>query len=290
MSLCLIVRFKNERHIMYEFIHHYLEEGVDCFILIDDNSNDNYLELNRDWMDDLIKSQTIIIKKAKKAQKDEYDLHLDIIRKFKWVLLCDMDEFFYSVPPDSSIKSVLNSRLSKYDYIRIPWKIYKHDCYHQPKSIIDDNLSTHTKKLDTFAPTRGYKYIVKSEVIKSLGIHSCKEKHKSKTLCLKNCHNSFIHINHYRTQSEEYLRGVKEVRGGGVHKNKYKSFSLHKKNIYNKKCELLRNKRKDLIEKCLAREQIKPKIYSTSSFYNEINKELPLESDDRQNNTSDAKS
>lgn len=56
MSICLIVRFKNERHIMFELIHHYLAEGVDCFILIDDNSNDNYLELNKDWMDDLIKS------------------------------------------------------------------------------------------------------------------------------------------------------------------------------------------------------------------------------------------
>ena len=48
MSLCLTVRFKNERHIMYEFINHYLEEGVDRFILIDDNSDDNYLELNKE--------------------------------------------------------------------------------------------------------------------------------------------------------------------------------------------------------------------------------------------------
>lgn len=39
-------RFKNERHIMYEFIHHYMAEGVDCFILIDDNSDD-YLEHNQ---------------------------------------------------------------------------------------------------------------------------------------------------------------------------------------------------------------------------------------------------
>ena len=42
MSLLVISRFKNERHILYEWIHHYLLEGVDHFFLIDDHSNDEY--------------------------------------------------------------------------------------------------------------------------------------------------------------------------------------------------------------------------------------------------------
>ena len=52
--------FKNERHIMYEFIQHYICEGVDKFILIDDNSGDNYIEYNKSWII-LIKNETIII-------------------------------------------------------------------------------------------------------------------------------------------------------------------------------------------------------------------------------------
>ena len=36
--------FKNEAHIMKEFITHYLQQGVDHFIMIDNGSNDNYLE------------------------------------------------------------------------------------------------------------------------------------------------------------------------------------------------------------------------------------------------------
>ena len=156
MSICLLVRFKNERHIMYEFINHYLEEGVDCFIMIDDNSDDNYLD-------------------------------------------------------------------------------------NQPKSVIHNNLYTHSKSIDPTSPSKGYKYIVKTKVIKRLNIHNCDVTQYSKNLCIKNCHNNLIQNNHYRTQSEEYLRGVKEIRGGGVHKLKYKNFNNHKKNIYKKKCNLLMN-------------------------------------------------
>ena len=61
MSICVITRFKNERHIMYEFIHHYLEEGINHFILIDDKSNDDYHKLNADW----IKKKIISIHNSK---------------------------------------------------------------------------------------------------------------------------------------------------------------------------------------------------------------------------------
>ena len=86
----------------------------------------------------------------------------------------------------------------------------------------------------------------------------------NKKLILKNCHNNIIQSHHYRTQSNEYLCGVKEIRGGGVHKKKYINFSNHKKNIYNYKCNLLKNKRKNMIEKII---KLSPKIYSNSSFY-----------------------
>lgn len=267
MSLCLIVRFKNERHIMYEFINHYLEEGVDCFILIDDNSDDNYLELNKEWMEDLIESKKIIIKKGTLKQVKEYNLHLKEIKQFDWLIICDMDEFFFSVPNNTTLKSLLNDELSMYDYIRIPWKLFKHDCYNQPKSVISDNLYTHEIPIDPTSPSKGYKNIVRTKALVSINIHNCSVKKNSKELKFNECHNNLIQNNHYRTQSEEYLRGVKEIRGGGVTKRKYMNFNKHKKNIYMKKCDLLKNKRKHLIDKCLERDQIKPQIYSESTFF-----------------------
>ena len=267
MSLCLITRFKNERHIMYEFINHYLQEGVDCLILIDDNSDDNYLDLNKEWMDDLIKSKKIIIKKSKLGQILEYNLHLNIIKKFHWTIICDMDEFFFSVPKNSTLKRLLNNKLYMYDYIKVPWKMFTHDCYYQPKSVINNNLYTHHLYIDPTSPSKGYKSIVKSSMIKSISVHKCQVQINSKILTFRNCHNKYIQNNHYRTQSDEYLRGVKEIRGGGVNKDRYINFNRHKKKIYKKKCNLLANKRKNLINKCITKDQIKPKIYSNSSFY-----------------------
>ena len=66
--LCLICRFKNERHILFEFINHYLLEGIDQIILINDNSNDNYYKLNKSWLEPLIKKKKVIIVKSKKGQ------------------------------------------------------------------------------------------------------------------------------------------------------------------------------------------------------------------------------
>ena len=272
MSLCLTVRFKNERHIMYEFINHYLEEGVDRFILIDDNSDDNYLELNKEWMGNLIESKKIIIKKGTIGQEKEYNLHLKEIKQFDWLILCDMDEFFFSVPNNTTLKCLLNDELSMYDYIRIPWKLFKHDCYKQPKSVINDNIRTHETSIDPTSPSKGYKNIIRTNVIIGIDIHVCHVKKNSKVLILNECHNNLIQNNHYRTQSEEFLRGVKELRGGGVSKKKYIRFNQHKKNIYIKKCDLLKNKRKKLIDKCLERVQVKPKIYKESTFFLESKK------------------
>ena len=274
ISLGLIVRFKNERHIMYEFINHYLEEGVDFFLLIDDNSDDDYLEFNKDWMDSLINTNKILIKKSQKTQNGDYNIYFNEVKHLDWLIICDIDEFFFSVPENSTLKSILNEKGNKYDYIRVPWKLFKHESYYQPKSVIEDNIFTHEKEIDPTSSSKGFKCIIKSDVVNSLRVHACRIKKRTRTLLLDNCHNNLIQNNHYRTQSEQFLRGVKEIRGGGVHKFKYKNFSSHKKDIYNFKCDALANKRKNLIEKCLERTQVKPKIYCNSSFYLETNNQI----------------
>jgi hypothetical protein len=274
MALCVIARFKNERHIMYEFINHYLLEGVDCFILIDDNSDDNYLEFNKSWLNELIQSNKVIIKNAKTTQRLEYNLYLQEIKLFEWVIVCDMDEFFFSVSPNTTIKSLLNDKLSIYDYIKVPWKMFTHNSCYQPKSVIDNNLYTHSNTKDFTSISLGYKSIIKTKSLIQINVHFSIVTKNSKTLVLSDCHNKLIQNNHYRTQSDEYLFGVKEIRGGGIHKNKYKGFFAHKLKIYNKKCELLKNKREDLINKCLAMNQVRPKIYENSSFYKEYQNEL----------------
>jgi hypothetical protein len=272
MKLGLMALFKNEGHILYEFINHYILEGIDEFVLIDDNSNDNYYENNKDWIDPLVKSNIITIKKPeckkKESQSGKYNEQLDYLQKFDWLIVCDMDEFIFGVSKDSTIKSVIEKRFLNYNMIKLWWKMFTHNSYFQPNSIINDNVITHSLNRDPKAPTGGKKYIVKPKIVKSFGVHDCsliEEKVKQ----LESCHDNLIQMNHYRTQSEELLRGVKEIRGclgGGDHVYKYRKWTKHKGETYNKKCTLLQDKRKDLINKCLNRKLIRPKIYQDSSF------------------------
>lgn len=269
MSISILTRFKNERHIMYEWIHHHLEEGIDKIFMIDDNSDDNYYDLNKYWLDNLVNENKIeILKSININQKEDYDNFLDHIKnKYIWLIQIDIDEFIFTPNENKSLKDILNIKYKNIDYMRIKWKLFSHRSKFQPKSVIDNNIITHIENTDPTSPI-GIKCIAKTEFLKSIGIHKFIFSKDINTINLFNSHNNNIQINHYRTQSDEFLFGVKEIRGGGVHKNKYKNIkinSLHLK--FNKIDLLLKNKRTSLIEILNENNQVKPNIYTESSFY-----------------------
>lgn len=265
MSLVLVTRFKNESHIMYEYIHHYLQEGVDHFILIDDNSDDNYLQ-NNGWLHDLIRTNVVEIKKGVSNQFEETDRHLETIKQYTWVLSCDMDEFMFSVQPNTRLKDILNTKYKSIDYIQVYWKVFTHKSTLQPISVIEDNVYTHSSTMDTCS-SKGTKCIAKTKHIKHIGVHCMTFTSSIQQVALENCHNPDIQNNHYRTQSDEYLYGVKEQRGGGVSNIKYKGYKKHKEARYDKKCTLLQTKRQELIKALHAKEQVRPKIHEKSSLH-----------------------
>ena len=44
-NFCIYAIFKNESHILEEWLLHYIYHGVEHFYLINDNSNDNFIEI-----------------------------------------------------------------------------------------------------------------------------------------------------------------------------------------------------------------------------------------------------
>jgi hypothetical protein len=252
---------------MREWIHHHLLEGVDKLLLIDHNSYDDYLKKNK-WLHDLIKAGRVEFVKSKSDnQVLDYSFFIDHIKRFDWVCLIDMDEFIFTPRIGKTLKDVLNKEYNDYDYIRIPWKMFTHSDELQPKSVIENNIFTHDLEIDPTSPSKGLKCIGKTRFLVELSIHSMNFAKNVRCIELKSCHNEYIQNNHYRTQSNEYLYGVKEIRGGGVHKEKYRGFSNHKRPIYTKHCDVLKNKRRLLINELLDVEQVKPVIHESSSFY-----------------------
>ena len=66
MKIALIALVKNSGHKLFEFINHYILEGVNNFILIVDSPADEFYESNSNFLKKLIKAGIITIKKTKK--------------------------------------------------------------------------------------------------------------------------------------------------------------------------------------------------------------------------------
>ena len=99
--------FKNECHIMKEWLDHYISQGVDKFFMIDNNSTDNYFEILYHYMSNNLVD--LILDSRKHSQAICYNEHfLEECKKYDWVIVCDLDEFIYARKGLKTIKEFLH--------------------------------------------------------------------------------------------------------------------------------------------------------------------------------------
>ena len=229
MSLLLIAIFKNESNIIEEWIEHYINEGVDCFLLNDNGSTDNYEHKIQKYID---AGFVVLNKNPKKyAQVEIYNDCIDCARKFDWVMVVDLDEFVYARNGFNTIKEYLNSLESNVSQIHIPWKIFgSSDFMQQPKSVIQN----FTWRQIYNTPTKiECKCIIRGNNLKTLHIHHSisNNKNGNKDIFSNNrlfitkdinfienlnenfLSNSFLQLNHYKIQSWEFFSKIKRTRG-----------------------------------------------------------------------------
>jgi len=221
MSLCLLAIFKNEAHILKEWIEHYIKEGVDKFFLVNNNSSDNFYEVLLPYIimgivtlnnDERYYSQTII-----------YNDYLHECKQYTWTIVCDLDEFIYSRRGFNSIKDFLNSLPNDVSQVCIPWKMYGSNGYDsydkpQPESVIQ----SFTKRQHNNGLVNN-KSIVRTEFLASFDLHEQNvyggrqynepEHRFFMTINEEILQNSCLHLNHYAIQSFEWFMRVKATRG-----------------------------------------------------------------------------
>jgi len=276
VSIILLSRFKNERHILYEWVHHHLAEDIDKILLIDHGSDDDYQAYNG-WIDSLVDLGKLeIVKSVSDNQRNEYDHFLSRLEGYDWVIQIDLDEFVFCPQPNRSLKDVLAGKYRDTDYIQVHWKMFSHKDMYQPKSVIENNLITHGEDIDPTSPN-GMKCIAQTRFLRSVKIHRCEFSRAVKSVRLQS-HNSNIQLNHYRVQSDEFQFGVKEQRGGGASfptlEDIKKKLDLHKS--FTKEDTVLRKKRQNLILQCNSRPQVRPKAYENSYWNRHILKNGPV--------------
>lgn len=222
-------QFKNEAHILTEWLNHYIKQGVQHFILMNDNSTDGFIK--NKYLQHLIKKRIVtLINLSKKNKGQIYNLQNILIpyaqKCTKWLIVCDLDEFVYTPTHNFLGKALI--KYERFDSIFIFWKIFlTSNNNSQPKSVINSNIMSIGYETDIFNNISGIsggfgKSIYNlSRNIHNITIHGREIKNK---FLITNKNNDF-ELNHYKYQSREFMIKIKGPRGGGVKKNKYKEIT-----------------------------------------------------------------
>ena len=202
---CLSI-FKNETMNLKLWIEHYLWQGIEHFYLIDNGSDDNPLSILQEYIDNGIVTYYFLPEKHKQVEHYRYVFDTERLKeKTYWLIVCDLDEFFYGV--DKKLTTKIKSLENYYDYILCNWQMFGSDgCIQHPTDI--RIAITHRQK-QLSAQT---KYIFKPSVIENssqVWIHHLNSVPKT---IRRRIANNLIRINHYPIQSIEFFQKVKMTR------------------------------------------------------------------------------
>ena len=132
--LSIIAIFKNEGHVLEEWIKHHIWQGVEHFYLINNDSTDNYLEILQPYIDAEI--VTLFNLSGQYKQVEYYNTVFQYIKNdTTWLMVIDIDEFYYcTIKP---LKDYLQNDIEdKYNIITNVWKIFGSSGHiNQPKNI-----------------------------------------------------------------------------------------------------------------------------------------------------------
>lgn len=223
--------FKNESLNIVEWLHHYLNRGVEHFYLIDDSSDDDY----RDKIQSFINNGLVTVyendtPKISGRQVVSYNKFLTpVVKDSDWFVVCDLDEFLYS-PKRLNLLDTFNL-YNDYNLLLVNWiNFNSNNNIQHPNSLVASCIKRMEYHQEIYAPAPGgwrmqtmesRKYIINSKIsnVHSLGVHDCQLNSnvghvKSKEVSYNGMGEDFdLAINHYTTQSKEYWEKTKMKRG-----------------------------------------------------------------------------
>ena len=236
-SICIVSVFKNEKHILNEWITHYVNEGIDKIFLIDNCSTDDYKPILEPFINSGIVE--LIIDNRRYSQALICNSYIEKYKHYEWTLHCDLDEFIYSRKGFKTIKEYLKSVHNDTSQICIPWKMFGSNGYdtlekEQPKSVIQSfnkrGIYDFSKRIEgTIGQTSYCKSIFRTNLISKMDVHEHEmirgntDKLSSSSLAgvltgFVPTHETLLtemplHLNHYAIQSLTWFLAVKATRG-----------------------------------------------------------------------------
>ena len=239
--LCVYSQFKNEKHVLLEWVHHYFQEGADHIILVDNGSDDGYDVSVLGRIPNLTLFSTSV--KHRQTEMARFLFEKWVEPHFTWAMNLDMDEFMYarrypSISDYLRVQSVKNPSLKA---IVVPWKSFGSSGHKtQPPSLVygflyrdhDFPLAKNANLVKTLFKPQYYtlqahtvrsddKMLEKYPHATMEGLKSSFKKEyriwhlfEKKSLDLDSAH---LHLNHYQVQSQDFWTRVKMTRGDADH-------------------------------------------------------------------------
>lgn len=203
--------FKNESHILSEWIQHYLNRGVDHIYLVNDNSTDSYEYVLKQFAHKVTVFNNDIIYNNVGRQSKIYDKYFHpLLTETKWMTILDLDEFLYS-PTNETFTDILN-KYNNIEQIKIDWLHFGSNGHiYQPISVISG--FTKRAEFSTNVIYYSYKCIFKTSALISFDIHINNVNGTTIHLNYNDNNIPCLVINHYNIQSYNFYIKVKGTRG-----------------------------------------------------------------------------
>lgn len=197
--------FKNEAHILKEWIEHYRLHNIDHLYLMNDGSNDNFEEILEPYIKEgyvTLLHQTEVINTYPRQKVVYQRLLTKHLPSSKWWAILDLDEFLYC-PDEVDLQKVMK----KYDERPEVSQVYAHwlmfgssGHIEQPKLVVP-NFLMRRKEMEAQV-----KSIFRADRLKDFDVHFHKVDGES-------VHDWSFIINHYAIQSWKFFERVKMTRG-----------------------------------------------------------------------------
>jgi len=205
--------FKNEAPNMREWIEHYVEQGIDYFLLLDNNSTDEYRQ-ELEGFEDIVSVIPAPLKHGQEIMYNTLAVPWFKERGINLVLPVDFDEYAFSNIPEKTLADITWGIFNKSDSnmissVNIPWSMFGssgHD--DQPRSVREG----FTKRLAGIPYGGLGKSIGKLSGLTRLRIHG----HDSDTgVRVDSPFTQMLgfQVNHYAIQSKKWFAATKMTRG-----------------------------------------------------------------------------
>jgi hypothetical protein len=210
-NFCICAVFKNEAHILEEWLTHYIFHGVEHFYLVNDNSNDAFESIINKYSTNITLFHNDIETPNVGRQVLIYNKYFrPILNESNWFAILDLDEFLYS-PNNINLQNIFE-KYNNYTQICVDWLHFgSNEHLYQPQSVVEGFMKR--AKLDTSKLYYSYKSIFRGNALKQFNIHSHSVTGQEIKLKYEEDNIPDLIINHYSIQSQDFFLKIKATRG-----------------------------------------------------------------------------